>query len=29
MRCLLAGAGPSVALLILLAIAGLVRFPNP
>lgn len=28
MRALLAGAGPTLALLILLAVAGLARFPS-
>jgi hypothetical protein len=29
MRGFLAGSGPSIALLAMLALAGLVRFPNP
>lgn len=29
MRGFFAGIGPTLALLILLAVAGLVRFPNP
>lgn len=29
MRAGIAGAGPTIALLALLALAGLLRFPNP
>jgi hypothetical protein len=29
MRAVVAGLGPSIALLVVLALAGLLRFPNP